>query len=78
MCDEYHDGESSRNRKLRMIADFWRSLPDPSELAGTSGRSLADLHREAMDCLKRSPPDYKGAQAATAQAIFNLRTDEKS
>lgn len=78
MSDVFHDGKSSRARKLKLIVNFWQSLPSSSELAGTSGRSLADLRREAMNCLKQSPPDYKGAQAATAQAIFDLRAEEKS
>jgi hypothetical protein len=69
---------SCRDRKLKAIADFWRSLPNPSELAGMSGRSLADLRREAMDCLRRSPPDLKGAQAVTFQAIHDMRNDEQS
>ena len=69
---------SCRGRKLKAIASFWQSLPTPSELAGMSGRSLVDLRREAIDCLRRSPPDLKGAEAATFQAIHDLRNDEKS
>ncbi|KLU01454.1 hypothetical protein RISK_006610 [Rhodopirellula islandica] len=69
---------SCRERKLSAIVSFWHSLPDPSELAGMSGRSLADLRREALACLKRSPPDLNGAQAATFQAIHDMRNDEQS
>ena len=69
---------SDRDLELVEIANFWRSLPSSIDLAGTCGRSLVDLRRDAMNCLRQSPPDLQGARAATAEAIFNLRQDGES
>lgn len=69
---------SARQAELESIAEFWRSFSDDGDLVEMMGRSLVDLRREALRCLRQDPPDLKGARAATAQAIFEMQSGQEN
>ena len=60
-------GQDLRTRRL---VEFWNGLRVCEELGGTSWEELEPLERQTADCLSRDPPDFGGADSATAKAFL--------
>ena len=73
MSRNNRDDVSFRDQELELLANFWQVFSNDDELKEMMGGSLVDLRREALRCLGQKPPDLRGARAATAQAIFEMR-----
>lgn len=59
-----------RDTACERVTQFWSELSPDGDTGETTWEALWPLRDRATECLLLEPPDLKGAEAATAEAML--------